>query len=663
MGAVVRKTDNGGGTTCLAYDLLGRVTSKTYSGLNSGNTPNVNFIYDSTTNASINCPTGSNQLGRLAEVSTGGGAPNGYTDEGFCYDVVGNPTDTFSWINGTIWVHAAESYFPTGIPKTLAVGNQPTITYGLDPMARITSASASGSGQNPLTSVIYNTAGLPTTVNFGSGDSSAYGWLNGIGPMSSATFNVGSGSSSHTLTWNANGTLQKLAITDTLNSADAQTCNYTYDDLNRLLTDNCSSVWNQSFNYDPFGNVTKSGSSSWQPGYNQTNNHYQLSGTAYDANGRLTQDTFDTGITWDIDGNIVTQSGTWFAYDGLGRNMGSVLGSTYVNNVYAPDGSFFATADNNGNIKKMFVPLPMSTAVYSGGSLQQYRRTDWQGSVRVASTPSKTLFSDTAYGAFGEPYSHNGTANYQYAGLTSDISSGTEQVSLSRRYHPTQGRWISPDSSIPDVLDPQMFDAYHYALNRPTSITDPTGLVDCPQGKTCPIYLPGYGGSTTVTATVDDVLIFGPTIGRECFGCSLFTGVAPATQCVYVLVNPCGSAPANNATKQPPKPQSQCPPSTSSPPTDTLGKLVNVFNTVTHPLDLAAVNASMFLVSGVSFLGAGVAVAGGCLDPTPFEPVTCVAGSASGVVLAATGTGAAKVGVDFFKNYTIPAFKNWGCPD
>jgi len=478
IGAVVKKSDNGGGNTCLQYDLLGRLILKTYTGLNSAVTPSKTFVYDSTTNPSINCAT-KNQLGRLAEVSTGSAGIYGGTDEGFCYDVVGNPTDYFQ-NDGNAWTHSVESYFPTGIPQTLAVGNQPTITYGLDPMARIFSASASGTGQAPLTSVTYNTAGLPTAVNFGSGDSSSYGWKNGIGPMTSATFNVGSNAITHNLTWNANGTLQQLAIVDPLNTADSQTCTYSYDDLQRLLTDNCGSIWNQTYSYDPFGNVKKTGSpgGSWTPVYDQTTNHYQSIGATYDANGRLTNDTFDNPIGWDIDGNIIAQTGVNFAYDGLDRTAGSVVGGVWTNYFYAPDGSLMGTVDNNGVIKKRFVPLPMSTAVYAGGSLQQYRRNDWQGSVRVASTPSKTLFSGTAYGAFGEPYAPKGTTNNQFAGLTSDISSGTEQVSLSRRYHPGQGRWISPDGGIPNILNPQTFNAYHYALNSPTNSTDPGGNID-----------------------------------------------------------------------------------------------------------------------------------------------------------------------------------------
>jgi RHS repeat-associated protein len=482
VGAVVKKSDNGGGTTCLQYDLLHRVTLKTYTGLNSAVTPSKTFVYDSSaSNPSINCPTGgSNQLGRLAEVSTGSAGIFGGTDEGFCYDVVGNTTDYFQ-NDGSAWTHSIESYFPTGIPQTLAVATQPTITYGLDAMARIYSAGASGTGQDPLTSVSYNIAGLPLTVTFGSGDTSAYTWKQGVGPMATANFTVGSSSITDTLTWNANGTLQKLIIVDPLNSTDDETCTYSYDDLQRILTDNCgSTTWNQTFSYDPFGNVKKTGNpgNSWSPVYDQTTNRYQSIGATYDANGRLINDTFDSPIGWDIDGNIVGQTGVNFAYDGLGRTAGSVVSNVWTNYFYAPDGGLMGTVTNGGAIQKMFVPLPMSTAVYNNGTLQHYRRNDWQGSVRVASTPSKTAYSITAYGAFGEAYGASGSTNKQFAGLTSDISSGTEQVSLSRRYHPGQGRWLSPDGGIPNLLNPQTFNAYHYALNSPTNSTDPGGNLD-----------------------------------------------------------------------------------------------------------------------------------------------------------------------------------------
>jgi RHS repeat-associated protein len=337
--------------------------------------------------------------------------------------------------------------------------------------------------------------------------------------MDKATFNVGSSAIVNNLTWNANGTLQQLAIVDPLNSADAQTCTYSYDDLQRILTDNCGSKWGQTFSYgsDPFGSVTKTGSSSWTPGYDPATNRYLVTGSiAYDANGRLTRDPFDSPIGWDIDGNLITQSTTNIAYDGLDRSAGSVINNVWTNYFFAPDGSLMGTVDNWGHIAKMFVPLPMSTAVYSGGALQHYRRNDWQGSVRVASTPSKTAYSITAYGAFGEGYGASGSPNKQFAGLTSDISSGTEQVSLSRRYHPGQGRWISPDGIIPNKFNPQTFNAYHYAFNRPNSTVDPTGMHEFNDAVTpnggCMVCIPIYVnyGQTIMGNTFFDALAGAP---------------------------------------------------------------------------------------------------------------------------------------------------------
>ena len=71
------------------------------------------------------------------------------------------------------------------------------------------------------------------------------------------------------LIWNANGSLQQLAITDGFNSGGTQTCNYNsagtagYDDLGRLINVNCGVLWGQTFSYDQYDNITKSGNITW----------------------------------------------------------------------------------------------------------------------------------------------------------------------------------------------------------------------------------------------------------------------------------------------------------------------------------------------------------------------------------------------------------------
>jgi RHS repeat-associated protein len=146
----------------------------------------------------------------------------------------------------------------------------------------------------------------------------------------------------------------------------------------------------------------------------------------------------------------------------------------------------------------MFVPLVMGRAVYSSGILNHYDRYDWQNSVRLSSSPSRTVYSDTSYDSFGIPYFAAGTLNSQYAGLGSDISSGSEQVSQTRRYHPTQGRWLSPDSwgiSGLDLANPQSFNRYAYVGSNPLSQTDPNG--QCWPPSACGLILMNWGNQIT----------------------------------------------------------------------------------------------------------------------------------------------------------------------
>lgn len=44
--------------------------------------------------------------------------------------------------------------------------------------------------------------------------------------------------------------------------------------------------------------------------------------------------------------------------------------------------------------------------------------------------------------------------------------------------HPL-GRWIAPDTVVPDPMDPQSLNRYSYVGNRPTVYVDPTGKMAC----------------------------------------------------------------------------------------------------------------------------------------------------------------------------------------
>jgi hypothetical protein len=85
--------------------------------------------------------------------------------------------------------------------------------------------------------------------------------------------------------------------------------------------------------------------------------------------------------------------------------------------------------------------------------------------------------------------------------------------------------------------------------------------------------------------------------------------------------------------------------------------LVNGIDLLAQPLEITAVNGTMFLVAEQSAEAGTASIVGGCFEPTPAEPLTCTAGVGAGLIAYGTAGGFAYGGVTFFKNYTWPAWK------
>jgi len=514
-GDLVKRIDAVGNTTCYFYDALHRVTSTTYSGSYASRTPAKCYVYDG---ATVNSQTMANAKGRLAEAYTAASCPNGTktTDIGMSYSARGEVTDVWeSTPHSGGYYHANASYWANGALNTLSGLGLPTLTYSADGEGRPSSVSAS-SGTNPVTSTAYNVSSQPTGLTFGTSDSDGFSFDGNSGRMKQYTFTVGASPNTVTgqLTWNANGTLQQLAITDQFNSANTQTCNYSYDDLVRIAGVNCGSVWSQTFGFDPFGNLTKSGSVSFQPTYNTSTNRMQsLPGftPTYDANGNTTADSLHT-YAWDVDGNSTTIDSLTVTYDALDRMVEQASGSTYTESAYGPAGTKLALM-NGQSLVKAFVPLPAgAVAVYgSGGTLSYFRHPDWLGSSRFSSTTSRTMYYSRAYAPFGETYAESGTQERAFAGMNQDtVQSSTSGLydALFREYE-QYGRWVSPDPAglaAVDPTNPQTWNRYAYVANNPLSGVDPLGLCgdgvtwDCPMidekdgtwGTGLPGWVPGW---------------------------------------------------------------------------------------------------------------------------------------------------------------------------
>jgi RHS repeat-associated protein len=474
-----------------------RLLSVTYT---NSYTDSKHFVYDSATVNGINL---SNVKGRLAEAYTCGssGCSTKKTDIGFTYTARGEMESSWeSTPNSGGYLNLCVAYWPNGMLKSLnCLAQLPYIVYGstngsnssgLDGEGRVTYVWAQ-SGHIPVTSVTYTATssstsfiGGLTNVTYGSGDSDTFTYDPNTGRMTSFTGTAGSGSQKGTLSWNEIGSLARLTITDTINSSNAQTCNFSYDDLARVALNDCGSTWHQTFSFDPFGNISKTATAgtSFLPTYSQSTNQITaLPGCSptYDSNGNMTNDCAHTYAT-DTEGHTITIDSTSITYDALGRAVEWNVGSGYRQVVYDPFNRKIALMSGVSTLIKSFFPLPGGgEMVDTPGVLPAYyRHSDLLGSSRLATTQSGTVYFDTAYAAYGENYVGSGTADLDFTGQNQDTASGLYDF-LYRKYSPVQGRWISPDPaglSAVDITNPQSWNRYAYVTNNPLSLTDPSGL-------------------------------------------------------------------------------------------------------------------------------------------------------------------------------------------
>ena len=126
-----------------------------------------------------------------------------------------------------------------------------------------------------------------------------------------------------------------------------------------------------------------------------------------------------------------------------------------------------------------YVPLPGGgAAVYQSTTLAYYRHVDWQGSARLATTPSRTLYSATQYAAFGQPFDSTVGADVSFTGQPQLYGTNTYNFPM-RNLSPIQGRWWTPDPAglaAVDASNPQTWNAYAYVNGDPLEEADPLGL-------------------------------------------------------------------------------------------------------------------------------------------------------------------------------------------
>ncbi len=270
-------------------------------------------------------------------------------------------------------------------------------------------------------------------------------------------------------------------VTDTVNNI---VHDYEYDSLDRLTSavGTGTGAYTQSFTYDTLGNIlTKSDVGTYH--YNYADKPHAVRNTVgvlniglgYDANGNMTQRAVSGGptldITWTTDNRPLTIGTTTYTYDGNGsrvRKMGASGTVLYFGEIYEERNS---------------IPV---FHIFAGSTRVMSLRSDGNQTIHGNHLNSASIVTDdngarkekVEYDPFGtyrvhETYSFP-LVNYTFTDQEYDDESGLYNYKA-RLYDPVLGRFISPDSIVPEPGNLQAFNRYSYCVNNPVTYVDPSG--------------------------------------------------------------------------------------------------------------------------------------------------------------------------------------------
>ncbi len=458
-GNLTTQTDAKGQTITMVYDAMNRLTNKNYP-TGSGMT-NVVYSYDSTAG-------GNYGLGlRTGMTDASGTNSDVYDSRGR----LAQETKTISSVPYTT------TYTYDGLDRVATVtyptGETVTNTYNGRGLPNTVSGSTVG---NLVTNTLYNQLGNITEIDLNNGLKTTYGYYGTGGTYDTTggyygqlweikTLPQGGGTSLQDLqyTWDANGNL-----TTRQNLVASQTENFTYDSLDRLT--GVSGAYTQSYAYNTIGDITSMNGTSYSYGSQpQAVTAIGSTNYAYDANGNMTTRGTQT-LTWDVENRPLTiTGGASFVYDGDGNRIEQTEnGQTtlYINQYYEKN-------ITTGVVTTSYYLGGQLIAQNAGGTLK-YIHQDSLGSSSVMSTSTGTLDSSISFYPFGATRTGSVSTAKEFTGQRLD-QTGLYYYNA-RYYDPLIGRFISPDTAAPDLINPQSFNKYTYCFNNPLKYTDPTGL-------------------------------------------------------------------------------------------------------------------------------------------------------------------------------------------
>jgi RHS repeat-associated protein len=253
---------------------------------------------------------------------------------------------------------------------------------------------------------------------------------------------------------------------------------YTYDNLYRLTNAAYSTGEFFDYTYDASGNrltqATLAGTNVYT--YDNANRLIEVDGQVYtwDDNGNLLNDglrtfTYDTAnrLTSVTSGTVTTQ----FEYNGDGDRLAQIVGGVRIDYVLDPIGLAQVLVETTGGQSRHYVP---GLAQYDGSGWE-YFTSDRLGSVRLLVDPNGEVSLAQNFDPFGNVLEQAGVGQSTF-GYTGEQMDPTGLVFLRARYYdPSVGRFLTPDTIVPDPLRSMGWNRYAYVADNPLRFTDPSG--------------------------------------------------------------------------------------------------------------------------------------------------------------------------------------------
>jgi RHS repeat-associated protein/uncharacterized repeat protein (TIGR01451 family) len=462
-GNLAARTDFNGKTASYQYDPLNRLLSRIPDA--SLGQPTVSFTYTPT--------------GKRASMSDASGTTFYTYDNRDRLLTKATPEGTLTY-----------RYDAAGNVKSIASSNaaNASAAYAYDALNRVSSVTDNlllAQGSPAVSTFTYDAVGNLSSYTYPNGvlTTATRDPLNRLTQIGS-TKGVGLANFSYTLDANGN----RLSAAE----LGGRSVNYGYDNIYRLTSEAVSG--------DPAGN---NGLTTYL--YDAAGNRIQTSSAlaalasgsfSYDANDRLTSDTYDAngntllsgGISnaYDFENRLVRHGAASIVYDGDGnRVMETVNGLTtqYLVDDLNPTG--YPQVMNEvlgGRLSRAYVygPARVSETQFQGVSgVPSFYGYDAHGNVRFLTNAAGAVTDTYTFDAFGVRLSGTGSTpnDFLYSGEQSDSFLGFYNL-RARYYNPSTGRFLTADplgSRDLNFSGPFTQHLYVYANNNPVNRIDPAG--------------------------------------------------------------------------------------------------------------------------------------------------------------------------------------------